>query len=44
MKQKAKVAKLITERSLLKEKVKLQGAEEHLQINREIAEAKAKAR
>ena len=44
MKQKAKVAKLITERSLLKEKVKLQAAEEHLQIDHEIAKAKAKAR
>ena len=44
MKQKAKVAKLITERSLLKEKVKLQAPEEHLQIDCEIAEAKAIAR
>ena len=43
MKQ-AKVAKLITERSLLKEKVKLQAAEEHLQIDHEIANAKAKAK
>lgn len=42
IKQKANVAKLITERSLLKEKVKLQAAKEHLQIDREIAKAKVR--
>ena len=42
MKQKAKVAELMAERSLLKEKNKLQAAEEQLQIDREIAKAKAR--
>ena len=42
IKQKAEVAKLITERSLLKEKVKLQAPKEHLQIDREIAKAKVR--
>lgn len=44
MKEKAKVTKLMTERSLLKEKIKLQAAEEQLQINLEIAKAKARER
>ena len=44
MKEKAKVAELMAERSLLKEKIKLQAAEEQLQIDLEIAKAKARER
>ena len=42
MKEKAKVAELMAERSLLREKIKLQAAEEQLQIDLEIAKAKAR--
>ena len=42
MKEEAKVAELMAERSLLKEKIKLQAAEEQLQIDLEIAKAKAR--
>ena len=44
MKEKAKVAELMAERSLLKEKIKLQAAEEQLQIDLEIAKAKDRER
>ena len=44
MKEKAKVAELMAERSLLKEKIKLQAAEEQLQMDLEKAEAKARER
>ena len=43
MKEKAKVAELMAERSLLKEKIKLQAAEEQLQIDLEIAKARERA-
>ena len=42
MKEKAKVAELMAERSLLREKIKLQAAEEQLQIYLKIAKAKAR--
>ena len=44
MKEKAKVAELMAERSMLEEKIKLQAAEEQLQIDLEIAKAKARER
>ena len=40
MKEKAKVAELMAERSMLEEKIKLQAAEEQLLIDLEIAKAR----